>query len=192
MDLSFTFTLQSTWSWIFQSLLSRVVQMVKNPAAMWEIGVQSLGWEDPLEKRKAIYFSILAWGNPMARGAWRATVYGATKSQTRLSKKHFHTNSTESHLVLFFIFSARFFFFKIFLCGPFLKSLPNLVQYCSHCTFWFFGPEARGTLVPRPAIKPDHPALEVRVLSPGPPAKSLWYFTSSIILQLLFLPSPGL
>ena len=129
--------------------------MVKNPAAMWEIGVQSLGWEDPLEKRKAIYFSILAWGNPMARGAWRATVYGATKSQTRLSKKHFHTNSTESHLVLFFIFSARFFFFKIFLCGPFLKSLPNLVQYCSHCTFWFFGPEACGTLVPRPAIKPD-------------------------------------
>ena len=85
--------------------------MIKNPAAMWETGVQSLGWEDPLEKRKATYFSILAWGNPMARGAWRATVYGATKSQTRLSNKHFHTNSTESHLVLFFIFSARFFFF---------------------------------------------------------------------------------
>ena len=95
------------------------------------------------------------------------------KSQTRLSNEHLPTNSTESHLVLFFIFSAKILFFKIFLCGLFLKSLPNLVQYCSHCTFWFFGPEAGGTFVPPPAIKPDHPALEVRVLPPGPPATSL-------------------
>ena len=27
-----------------------VTQLVKNPAAMWETWVQSLGWEDPLEK----------------------------------------------------------------------------------------------------------------------------------------------
>ena len=31
---------------------SLVVQLVKNPPAMWETWVQSLGWEDPLEKRK--------------------------------------------------------------------------------------------------------------------------------------------
>ena len=34
--------------------------MVKNPPAMWEIQVRSLGMEDPLEKRKATHSSILA------------------------------------------------------------------------------------------------------------------------------------
>ena len=38
-----------------------MAQLVKNPRAMWEIWVQSLGWEDPLEKGKAIHSSILAW-----------------------------------------------------------------------------------------------------------------------------------
>ena len=36
-------------------------QMVKNPPAMWETWVQSLGWEDPLEEGMASHFSILAW-----------------------------------------------------------------------------------------------------------------------------------
>ena len=40
---------------------SLVAQVVKNPPAMWEISVQSLGWEDPLEKGKATHSSILAW-----------------------------------------------------------------------------------------------------------------------------------
>ena len=35
-------------------------QLVKNPPAMWETWVQSLGWEDPLEKGKATHSSILA------------------------------------------------------------------------------------------------------------------------------------
>ena len=35
-------------------------QMVKNPPAMWETWVWSLGWEDPLEKGKATHSSILA------------------------------------------------------------------------------------------------------------------------------------
>ena len=30
----------------------------------WETGVQSLGWEDPLEKGKATHSSILAWRIP--------------------------------------------------------------------------------------------------------------------------------
>ena len=42
------------------SWASLVVQMVKNPPAMWETWVQSLGWEDPL-KGKATHSSILAW-----------------------------------------------------------------------------------------------------------------------------------
>ena len=39
---------------------SLVAQMVKNPPAMLETWVQSLGWEDPLEKEMAIHSSILA------------------------------------------------------------------------------------------------------------------------------------
>ena len=35
--------------------------MVKNLPAMQETQLQSLGWEDPLEKRMAIHSSILAW-----------------------------------------------------------------------------------------------------------------------------------
>jgi len=37
-----------------------VAQLVKNLPAMWEIWVRSLVWEDPLEKGKATYSSILA------------------------------------------------------------------------------------------------------------------------------------
>ena len=40
---------------------SFVAQLVKNPLAMQETWVQSLGWEDPLEKGKATHSSILAW-----------------------------------------------------------------------------------------------------------------------------------
>ena len=40
---------------------SLVAQLVKNPPAMQETWVQSLGWEDPLEKEKATHSSILAW-----------------------------------------------------------------------------------------------------------------------------------
>ena len=41
-----------------------MAQLVKNPLAMWETWVQSLGWEDPLEKGKATHSSILAWRIP--------------------------------------------------------------------------------------------------------------------------------
>ena len=40
---------------------SLVVQTVKYPPAMQESQVQSLGWEDPLEKGMATHSSILAW-----------------------------------------------------------------------------------------------------------------------------------
>ena len=43
------------YSWV-----SLVAQLVKNPSAMQEIWVQSLGWEDPLEKAMATHSSILA------------------------------------------------------------------------------------------------------------------------------------
>ena len=41
--------------------VSVVAQLVKNPPAMQETWVRSLGWEDPLEKGTATHSSILAW-----------------------------------------------------------------------------------------------------------------------------------
>ena len=57
-----------------------VAQTVKNPPAVQETWVQSLGGEDPLEEEMATHFSILAWRIPMNRGAWQATVHGVAES----------------------------------------------------------------------------------------------------------------
>ena len=64
---------------------SGVTQLVKNLPAMWETWVQSLGWEDPLEKGLATHSSIFAWRIPMNIGAWWAAVHGVGRSQTLLS-----------------------------------------------------------------------------------------------------------
>ena len=61
------------WS-CFWLLASLVAQLVKNPPAMWETLVQSLGWEDPLEKGEATHSSILAWRIP------HITVHGVAES----------------------------------------------------------------------------------------------------------------
>ena len=72
------YPLQHSWA-------SLVAQLVKNLRAMWETCVQSLGWEDPLEKGRATHSSILAWRIPMDY-----IVLGVAKSWTRLSDFHFH------------------------------------------------------------------------------------------------------
>ena len=46
------------------SWASLVAQSGKNLPAVQETWVQSLGWEDPLEKRKATHSTILAWRIP--------------------------------------------------------------------------------------------------------------------------------
>ena len=43
---------------------SLVAQMVKNLPVIQETQVQSLGWEDPLEKEMATHSSTLAWKIP--------------------------------------------------------------------------------------------------------------------------------
>ena len=50
--------------------------MVKNSPAMWETWVQSLGWEDPLEKGKATHSSILAWKIPWTEETGRLQSLG--------------------------------------------------------------------------------------------------------------------
>ena len=51
------YPLQYSWA-------SLAAQQVKNPPAMWETRVRSVGWEDPLKKGKANHSSILAWRIP--------------------------------------------------------------------------------------------------------------------------------
>ena len=48
------------------SWASLVAQLVKNPPALQETWVQSLGWEDLLEKGKATHSRMLAWRIPWA------------------------------------------------------------------------------------------------------------------------------
>ena len=61
-----------------------MAQLVKNSPAMQKTWVQSLGWEDPLQKGKATHSSILAW-----RIFMDCIVHGVAKNQTRLSDFHF-------------------------------------------------------------------------------------------------------
>ena len=46
---------------------------------MQETRIGSLGGEDPLEEEMATHSSILAWKNPMVKGAWWATIHGVAK-----------------------------------------------------------------------------------------------------------------
>ena len=61
-----------------------MAQIVKNLPVIQETQVQSLDWEDPLEKGKATHSSILDWRIPMDRRARQATIHGVTRNQTRL------------------------------------------------------------------------------------------------------------
>ena len=58
--------------------------MVKNPPAMQETGVPSLGWEESpgIGKGNPLQYSCLR--NPVDRGAWWAIVHGVVESWTRL------------------------------------------------------------------------------------------------------------
>ena len=49
---------------VFTIWASLVAQTVKNPPAMQEAWVQSLGWKDPLEEGMATHSSIQAWRIP--------------------------------------------------------------------------------------------------------------------------------
>ena len=64
------YPLQYSWA-------SPVAQLIKNLPAMCKTWVQSLGWEDLLEKGKATHSSILAW-----KISQDYIVHGVTKSQT--------------------------------------------------------------------------------------------------------------
>ena len=68
-----------------------MAQLVKNPPAVQEAWVQSLGWEDPLEEGKATHPSILAWRLP-----WTVLA----KSWTQLIDFHFPRTKVTVHLII--------------------------------------------------------------------------------------------
>ena len=59
-----------------------MAQRVKHLPAVRETQVQSLGWEDPLEKEMATHSSILGLENLTDRGAWWAAVHGVAELGT--------------------------------------------------------------------------------------------------------------
>ena len=76
------YSLQYSWA-------SLVAQLVKNPPAMRETWIQSLDWEDALEKGKATHSSILAW-----RTLWTVQSMGSQESDTTEPPSlHFHCTS---------------------------------------------------------------------------------------------------
>ena len=56
-----------------------MAQMVKRLSTMWETRVQSLGWEDPLEKEMAIHSSTIAWKIPWTEEPGRLQSTGSQR-----------------------------------------------------------------------------------------------------------------
>ena len=98
-------------------------------SCLQETRVRSLGWGDPLEKEMATCFSILAWENPMDRGAWQATYspWGRKESDT-----------TERLTLLLFKFS-----FKLKLKEKF-TTWEKARKYIFSCVYLFTYPPLHG------------------------------------------------
>ena len=65
---------------------------------MWETRVQSLGWEDPLERGTATYFSILPGETHGQRNLAGYIVHRLAKSHTQLNDWHFHFHWLLTHI----------------------------------------------------------------------------------------------
>ena len=74
-----------------------MAQAVKHMSAIQETQVQSLGWEDPLEKEMAAHSSSLAWKIPWTEKPGRLL---STGSQTRTQLSEFTHSFTPSSLLL--------------------------------------------------------------------------------------------
>ena len=62
-----------------------MAQIVKNPTAVQETWVRSLGQEDSVGEGDGYPLQYSCLENPMDRGAWRDTVHGVANGQTGLS-----------------------------------------------------------------------------------------------------------
>ena len=75
-----------------------MAQTVKTLPGMWETQVESLGWEDPLEKGMATHSSILYWRIPWTEEPGRLQSVGVTKRCTQLSDQHFDLIKRMAHV----------------------------------------------------------------------------------------------
>ena len=64
---------------VHPTLTTLVAQMVKRLSTMRETRVQSLGWEDPLEKEMAIHSSTIAWKIPWTEELGRLQSMGSQR-----------------------------------------------------------------------------------------------------------------
>ena len=120
--------------------------VVRNICAMQETWVQSLGWEDPLEKRMDYPLHYSCSRNSMDRGVWQFVVYGVTKSWTQLKWLSTHAHALTSfcwpHLAdLCWILTLYFWKWKC--CSIGLQMVLNLAfgkmmrMGGFHCNCWF-------------------------------------------------------
>ena len=62
-----------------------MVKWKRTDPPMQETQIQSLGWEDPLEKEMATHSSVLAWETPWTEEPGGLQSMGSQKSQTQLT-----------------------------------------------------------------------------------------------------------
>ena len=72
----FLYKFHFKFSILFFNMTSLVAQMVKRLSTIRETWVQSLGREDPLEKKMAIYSSTIAWKIPWTEEPDRLQLMG--------------------------------------------------------------------------------------------------------------------
>ena len=82
-----------------------VIQLVKNPPAMQETWVRSLGWEDLLEKEKFTHSSTVAWRTPWTLHGIAKSPWGCKESDmTERLSLPLHFNSWLSTYIIKYIF----------------------------------------------------------------------------------------
>ena len=107
------YPLQYSWA-------SPMAQLVKNSTAMWDTWVQSLGWENLLEKEMATHSSILAWRIPWTEEPDRLWLQRV--------RHNWVINSLLSYLIYVVCTVYIIFSFKImqWVCPMLLKYLPQI------------------------------------------------------------------
>ena len=169
-----------------------MAQLVKNPLAMPETWVRSLGWEDPLEKGKATHASILAWRNSWTvwfmglqrvGHYWAAFTFIQRRRWKRRIRERWYYKKNQSYLR--FTGAGRC-SIKVDFWRVYRKKLMNL--HCSlHCiwewtAYWFKYLEEEGDV--RTELMPSGLDILRHSVVLSPPRPGLFYLNSSDILAV--------
>ena len=124
--------------------------MVKNPPAMQEMQVQSLGQEDPLEEEMATHSSILAWRIPWTEEPGGLQSMGSQRVENDLVSKHTcwyteiqlvsHTAVTTSNVAKFTSVLIICLLFYTNKSGHLEKKKTTYFSLSGHCAFFLFSP----------------------------------------------------